>query len=86
MPGDTSRLTANRMIRIKKVLQYLAEHLNVSLDPACYESNIPKQSNSVYIELFCNGRLLYHRETLASVKYVLCKGGPADLCFQYLER
>jgi WD repeat-containing protein 48 len=58
MPADTNRLTANRMLRIKKVLQYLAEKLSIELDPACYGSQLPKPPNGLFIELYCNGKVV----------------------------
>ena len=84
MPVDTNRLTANRMLRVRKVLQYLAEKSNLTLDSACIGSN--DCIKGMFIDLYCGGKMVRWTQTLASIKYVICKGGGPDLVFHYLER
>jgi hypothetical protein len=75
------------MLRVKKVLQFFSEKTGVLLDPECFgDKSGDDGEKRVYVDLFCNGKLINYRMTLASIKYVVCKGGSSDLVFYYLER
>ncbi|KAI8899437.1 WD40-repeat-containing domain protein [Globomyces pollinis-pini] len=87
IPQDSNRLTANRMLRIRKVQGYIADKLGLRLDPQCDGSRAtPSGGPLVYLDIFCNGKLLNYRDTLASIKYMICKGGGNELSFVYCER
>lgn len=87
IPTESNRLTANRMLRVKKVLQFLSEKLGVLLDPnCCGEKKVDSDGKRWHVKLYCNGKLINYRMTLASIKYVICKGGSSDLIFYYLEQ
>ncbi|KAJ3358995.1 hypothetical protein HDU91_005051 [Kappamyces sp. JEL0680] len=60
IPQDINRLTANRMLRIRKVIQYLAEKINIHIDPKCVGSTASSNpaDKAYYIELYCNGKAL----------------------------
>lgn len=50
---STNRLSANRMLRIKKVIQYLGEKCGFAIDGRCCGCI----GQGVYIELYCNGKV-----------------------------
>ena len=58
-----NRLTANRMLRIRKVIQYLADKISISLAPECIastvrEERIPGSLASHFVDLYCNGKVI----------------------------
>lgn len=73
------------MLRIRKVIQYLADKTAITLDSLCVASPGALKAG-IFVELYCNDKLLNPRQTLATVKYIICKGGSPDLVFYYLER
>jgi hypothetical protein len=70
-PCRTSRLTANRMLRIRKVIQYLCDKIDCTPHPACIGSTSSSapvandgkstESKKVYIELYCQGKVCLFR-------------------------
>jgi WD repeat-containing protein 48 len=52
-PDGNSRLNANRMLRVKKILGYVAERMEVVSDPT--EANTLKPEE--YLELYCNDQV-----------------------------
>lgn len=58
----SNRLTANRMLRIRKVIQYLGDKINIQVDPACIgsaSSSIKPDASkkSFYVDLYCQGKV-----------------------------
>lgn len=54
MTSRNSRLTANRMLRAKKILAYVAEHLE---SPAELEDGPGALKPEEYIELYCHNQV-----------------------------
>lgn len=79
-----SKLTANRMLRLKKLIQYIADKLKIEIDPECYGGS--KNVNGHYMELYWNDKVMPPGITLATVKYVLSKGQGKDIVLMYLEK
>lgn len=64
-----NRLLANRMLRVRKLLQYVAEKLHIE-----DESNL---------ELLCGDTLLTPTMTLAAIRqHILKTGGDIPLCYR----
>ncbi|KAH8677760.1 WD domain-containing protein [Xylariales sp. PMI_506] len=66
-----NRLNANRMLRVKKILAYIAERIDPSLDDADENALKPEE----YLELYCNDQLLPITMTLATLRAHVWKGG-----------
>ncbi|KAI0996516.1 UBP9-binding protein [Podosphaera aphanis] len=73
-----SRLNANRMLRVKKILAYVAEHI----EPPCDSSDFSKMKPEDYLELYCNDQKLPVTMTLATLRAHVWKGG-ADVMLFY---
>ena len=58
MTSRNSRLTANRMLRAKKILAYVAEHLE---SPAELEDGPGALKPEEYIELYCHNQVCAHQ-------------------------
>ncbi|KAI1112941.1 WD repeat-containing protein [Nemania sp. NC0429] len=76
LPGITAadgnnRLNANRMLRVKKILSYVAERIETP--PAEPDPNALKPEE--YLELYCNDRLLPNTMSLATLRAHIWKGG-----------
>ena len=91
-PDGNTRLNANRMLRVKKVLAYVAERL----EPAPEEQEINALRPDDYLELYCNDQvsltpriysslptsdakaqqILSPTMTLATLRTHIWKGGP----------
>jgi WD repeat-containing protein 48 len=50
---DNNRLNANRMLRVKKILAYVAERI----DPQYDESDLEALKPEEYLELYCNDQV-----------------------------
>ncbi|KAI8715705.1 hypothetical protein NCS52_01078800 [Fusarium sp. LHS14.1] len=66
-----NRLNANRMLRVRKILAYIAERVEPPLEEGEEETHKPEE----YLELYCNDQLLSPVTTLATLRTHLWKGG-----------
>ena len=74
---DTDRLNANRLLRARKVLTYIADRL----DPSCKPSNAEALRAEDYLDLYCQDRIVPPQMTLADIKTEFkC---PSDLYLAY---
>ncbi|KAJ3338098.1 hypothetical protein HDU93_009969 [Gonapodya sp. JEL0774] len=78
LPNGNNRLSANRMLRIKKLLSYIAEKLSLEESTKGTGQLKPEQ----FLELCCHGQSLDSKLTLAAVRYNLWKGG-GDMVLTY---
>ncbi|KUI73640.1 hypothetical protein VM1G_09491 [Cytospora mali] len=72
-----NRLNANKMLRVKKILAYVAERIDPTLEE---QENNPEQNPDAmkpeeYLELYCNEQLLPIDMTLATLRAYIWKGG-----------
>ncbi|KAL6703263.1 hypothetical protein ACN47E_010051 [Coniothyrium glycines] len=77
-----NRLNANRMLRARKILGYVAERI----EPAPTKEDLEKQGGALkpeeYLELYCNGQLIPPTMTLASIRAHIWRGG-GDVLLYY---
>ncbi|KAF5020246.1 hypothetical protein F66182_7724 [Fusarium sp. NRRL 66182] len=73
-----NRLNANRMLRVRKILSYVAERIEPPLEEPEQETLKPEE----YLELYCNDQLLSPVTTLATLRTHLWKGGN-DIALYY---
>lgn len=80
-----NRLNANRMLRARKILGYVAERI----EPAPTKEEIEKDEASggvlkpeEYLELYCNGQLIPPTMTLAAIRAHVWRGG-GDVLLHY---
>ncbi|KAI1649496.1 WD40 repeat-like protein [Daldinia loculata] len=66
-----NRLNANRMLRVKKILAYVAERI----DPQPEELEPDALKPEEYLELYCNDQLLPNTMSLATLRAHIWKGG-----------
>ncbi|KAI1139771.1 WD40 repeat-like protein [Hypoxylon sp. FL0543] len=66
-----NRLNANRMLRVKKILAYVAERI----DPQPEEPDPDALKPEEYLELYCNDQLLPNTMSLATLRAHVWKGG-----------
>ncbi|GAW14777.1 hypothetical protein ANO14919_041800 [Xylariales sp. No.14919] len=72
VPTDgNNRLNANRMLRVKKILAYVAERIEAP--PTEPDPNALKPEE--YLELYCNDQLLPNTMSLATLRAHIWKGG-----------
>lgn len=74
----TSRLNANRMLRVKKIISYVAERIESLPGNLSPEKMKPED----YLELYCYDKKLPMNMTLATLRAHIWKGG-ADLILTY---
>ncbi|KAM3452069.1 hypothetical protein MY3296_004806 [Beauveria thailandica] len=70
----SSRLNANRMLRVKKILGYVAERIEPPPGPDD-DSADAQMDPAEYLELYCNEQLLEPTLTLATLRTHIWKGG-----------
>ncbi|EAA26970.3 hypothetical protein GE21DRAFT_3416 [Neurospora crassa] len=75
-----NRLNANRMLRVKKILAYVAERIDPPADPENPDSDAMKPEE--YLELYCNEQLLPNTMSLATLRAHVWKGGN-DIVLHY---
>jgi WD repeat-containing protein 48 len=75
-PRSNNRLNANRMLRARKILGYVAERIEPAQDPA---TAMPPEE---YLELYCNNQLIPPRMTLATIRTHIWRGG-GDVLLHY---
>ncbi|KAI0556280.1 WD repeat-containing protein [Xylaria curta] len=66
-----NRLNANRMLRVKKILAYVAEKIETPPEEPDPNALKPEQ----YLELYCNDQLLSNTMSLATLRAHVWKGG-----------
>ncbi|KAI0485390.1 WD repeat-containing protein [Xylaria cf. heliscus] len=66
-----NRLNANRMLRVKKILAYVAEKIEAPPEEPDPNALKPEQ----YLELYCNEQLLSNTMSLATLRAHVWKGG-----------
>ncbi|KAM0473387.1 hypothetical protein ACHAPX_008133 [Trichoderma viride] len=72
-----SRLNANRMLRVKKILAYISERVEPEQEE---DPNALKPEE--YLELYCNDQLLHPTMNLATLRTHVWKGG-SDIMLYY---
>ncbi|KFA61637.1 hypothetical protein S40285_06216 [Stachybotrys chlorohalonatus IBT 40285] len=73
-----NRLNANRMLRVKKILAYVAERIEPQPEEPDPDALRPEE----YLELYCNDQLLENTMTLATLRAHVWKGGN-DIVLHY---
>ncbi|PFH60307.1 hypothetical protein XA68_11153 [Ophiocordyceps unilateralis] len=72
LPSDgTNRLNANRMLRVKKILAYVAEKMEEQTESEEPDGLMPED----YLELYCNDQLLSPTMSLTTIRAHVWKGG-----------
>ncbi|KAG9202892.1 hypothetical protein G6514_003915 [Epicoccum nigrum] len=80
-----NRLNANRMLRARKILGYVAERIEPALtkeEQEQAEADGTALRPHEYLELYCNGQLIDPKMTLASMRAHVWRGG-ADVILHY---
>ncbi|CAL3962511.1 unnamed protein product [Diplocarpon coronariae] len=77
-PDGNSRLNANRMLRVKKILAYVAERVEAAPEEPDPDALRPEE----YLELYCYDQKLPISMTLATLRAHIWKGG-ADVMLYY---
>ncbi|KAI8936228.1 hypothetical protein NX059_006653 [Plenodomus lindquistii] len=77
-----NRLNANRMLRARKILGYVAERIEPAPTKEELESGGPQLRPEEYLELWCNGQLIAPTMTLASIRAHVWRGG-GDVLLHY---
>lgn len=80
MPSRNTRLNANRMLRARKILAYVAERIEPAPIPGKEDPNAMKPEE--YLELYCNGQLVPPTMTLATIRAHVWRGG-GDVLLYY---
>lgn len=72
-----NRLNANKMLRVKKILAYVAERIDPTFEQPenDAEPNPDVMKAEEYLELYCNEQLLPINMTLATLRAYIWKGG-----------
>lgn len=85
-PDGNARLNANRMLRAKKILAYVAERIEPApLQPSDpnYDAEIDGLKPEDYLELYCQDRRVGVNVTLATLRVHWWKGAGADVILFY---
>ncbi|KAK5111834.1 hypothetical protein LTR85_011732 [Meristemomyces frigidus] len=77
-----NRLNANRMLRAKKILAYVAERIEPGLQPEEQERDPNALRPEEYLELWCHSQLVPPTMTLATMRSHLWRGG-GDIILYY---
>jgi WD repeat-containing protein 48 len=79
LPNMGVRLTANRILRVRKILSYIAERL----EPIVYKDGVrPSQRPEEWIHVYCQNVRISPTLTLATIRTTLWKS-TSDIVFQY---
>ncbi|KAK7535884.1 uncharacterized protein J3D65DRAFT_626600 [Phyllosticta citribraziliensis] len=73
-----NRLNANRMLRARKIMAYVAERI----EPAPEQPDPDAMRPEEYLELYCNGQLIPPTMTLATIRAHVWRGG-GDVLLYY---
>eukprot|EP01134_Creolimax_fragrantissima_P008423 CFRG8423T1 len=80
-----NRLSANRALRVMRILRYIIEKIGPAIRSLCQlsitQAEMEKKPHE-YLELFCMGKPLEPRTTLGAIKYHLWTNGE-DITLQY---
>lgn len=80
-PDGNARLNANRMLRAKKILAYVAERIEQPPDPEKPDSEAMRPEE--YLELYCQGQKVDVNMTLATLRvHVWRTGGDVVLYYK----
>jgi len=74
-----NRLNANRMLRAKKILAYVAERIEPGLDEEEKEGSLEPEE---YLELYCHNQIVPPNMTLATIRSSMWRGG-GDVLLYY---
>ncbi|KAH6615172.1 hypothetical protein C7974DRAFT_466206 [Boeremia exigua] len=77
-----NRLNANRMLRARKILGYVAERIEPAPTKEDQEDADAALKPHEYLELYCNGQLIDPKMTLASMRAHVWRGG-GDVVLHY---
>ncbi|UPX10907.1 uncharacterized protein EKO05_0001542 [Ascochyta rabiei] len=81
-----NRLNANRMLRARKILGYVAERIEPAPTKEEQETAEAEEDTALrpheYLELYCNGQLIAPTMTLASIRAHVWRGG-GDVVLHY---
>lgn len=78
MPNGNTRLTANRLLRVKKILVYIATKLE--------EKETEEVDEPDWLEVMCHDTVLDRRMTLASIRQHIWKQGGPDVVLYYRQK
>ena len=80
-PDGNARLNANRMLRAKKILAYVAERIEQPADPENPDPDAMRPEE--YLELYCQGQKVDVNMTLATLRvHVWRTGGDVVLYYK----
>ncbi|KAL2016016.1 hypothetical protein VTK56DRAFT_4346 [Thermocarpiscus australiensis] len=77
-----NRLNANRMLRVKKILAYVAERIDPVPEGQQERADPNELKPEEYLELYCNEQLLPNKMTLATLRTHVWRGG-SDIILHY---
>ncbi|ORY15616.1 hypothetical protein BCR34DRAFT_558691 [Clohesyomyces aquaticus] len=80
-PASNNRLNANRMLRARKILAYVAERIEPAPSKE-EEADEGRLKPEEYLELYCQGQLITPTMTLASIRAHVWRGG-SDVVLYY---
>jgi hypothetical protein len=98
LPQGKNHLCANRMLRIRKVISYIVDKLNLSKTPKINKASSLSLSDLItssidgikaenWIEVLCNNEVLDPTVTLATCKnYYQKTGGEVILLYRYIRK
>ncbi|KAL9051792.1 MAG: hypothetical protein Q9162_005786 [Coniocarpon cinnabarinum] len=73
------RLNANRLLRARKILGYVIEHLDARSVPQGIDANKPEEA----LELYCQGQPIHPKSTLMNIRtYIWRSGGDVILTYK----
>ncbi|KAL7749145.1 hypothetical protein RI367_005550 [Sorochytrium milnesiophthora] len=81
LPNGNNRLSSNRMIRLRKLLTYVAEKAHIE-PPSPAEKDAPPVPVEQYLEFVVNDRPVSHLSTLGTVRTYVWKGS-GELIMHY---
>lgn len=82
-PDGNARLNANRMLRAKKIMAYVAERIEAPADPDHPDPDQDSLKPEDYLELYCQSQLIDPNTTLASLRvHVWRTGGDVVLYYK----
>ncbi|KAG0139612.1 hypothetical protein CROQUDRAFT_666249 [Cronartium quercuum f. sp. fusiforme G11] len=79
LPNGNARLTASKVLRIRKVFIYVTQKLEIQMNQ--------NQKSEEIIELFCNGTSLDWNMSLGAVKqFIWRKGGDVEILYRWRRK
>lgn len=80
LPHRNTRLNANRMLRARKILAYVAERIEPAPKPG-KEPATPPLKPEEYLDLYCQDKIVPPTMTLATIRAHIWRGGGDVLLF-----